>query len=99
MFNGGKRFHLPLSDNGSTNSYTDKLKPTKQALAYVEKTSSLGFIEYMFFRAIKEGGETGQSLESLDLSYLMKVNEYLDIQAYLEDDVEKQQERKNKTTK
>jgi hypothetical protein len=53
----------------------------------------------MFFRAIKEGGETGQSLESLDLSYLMKVNEYLDIQAYLEDDVEKQQERKNKTTK
>lgn len=50
----------------------------------------------MFFRAIKEGGETGASLESLDLNYLMKINEYLDIQSYLEDDVEKQIERRNK---
>lgn len=51
----------------------------------------------MFFRAVKEGGETGQSLESLDLNYLMKINEYLDIQSYLEGDVEKQIERKNKS--
>lgn len=50
----------------------------------------------MFFRAVKEGGETAASLESLDLNYLMKINEYLDIQSYLEDDVEKQIERQNK---
>lgn len=51
----------------------------------------------MFFRAIKEGGETGQSLESLDLAYLVKINEYLDVQNYLENDIDKQSRIKNKT--
>ncbi|QCQ57958.1 hypothetical protein Barba22A_gp107 [Rheinheimera phage vB_RspM_Barba22A] len=50
----------------------------------------------MFFRAVKEGGETGASLESLDLNYLVKLNEWLDIQSYMESDVEKQIERKHK---
>lgn len=50
----------------------------------------------MFFRAVKEGGETAMSLESQDLEYLMKINEYLDIQQYLEDDVHKQMDAKNR---
>lgn len=48
----------------------------------------------MFMRAVKEGGETAMSLESQDLEYLLKMNEYLDIQNYLEGDVHKQIERK-----
>jgi hypothetical protein len=45
-------------------------------------------------RAVKEGGETAMSLESQDLEYLFKINEYLDIQNYLEEDVRKQLETK-----
>lgn len=48
----------------------------------------------MFMRAVKEGGETAMSLESQDLEYLLKINEYLDIQNYLEEDVRKQLEPK-----
>ena len=51
------------------------------------------------FRAIKETSETGQSLESLDLNYLVKINEYLDIQSYIEEDIELQVEVKNKSNK
>lgn len=65
-------------------------------MKYVEKTQSLSYIEHMFFRAVKEGGETAMSLESQDLEYLMKINEYLDIQQYLEDDVHKQMDAKNR---
>lgn len=59
----------------------------------MERTTSLVPIEMMFLRAVKEGGETAMSLESQDLEYLLKINEYLDIQAYLEADVHKQLER------
>lgn len=50
----------------------------------------------MFMRAVKDGGETAMSLESQDLEYLLKINEYLDIQNYLEGDVHRQIEIKNK---
>lgn len=50
----------------------------------------------MFFRAIKEGGENAMSLESLDLNYLVKINEYLDIQDYIEQDIDRQSRIKNK---
>jgi hypothetical protein len=53
----------------------------------------------MMFRAIKETSETGQSLESLDLNYLVKINEYLDIQSYIEEDIERQIERKHEANK
>jgi hypothetical protein len=48
----------------------------------------------MFMRAVKEGGETAISLESMDLDYLLKINEWLDIQNALEVDTQKQLERK-----
>jgi hypothetical protein len=50
----------------------------------------------MFFRAVKEGGETAMSLELQDLEYLLKINEYLDIQSYLEKDIHTQLENRNK---
>jgi hypothetical protein len=43
---------------------------------------------------VKEGGETAMSLESQDLEYLLKVNEYLDIISFLEQDMQKQMERR-----
>ena len=45
-------------------------------------------------RAVKEGGETAISLESMDLDYLLKINEWLDIQNALEADTQLQIERK-----
>ena len=96
MSNFGKVFRIPSGDSGASQSNDSGVRPSKQALSYIEKTSSLDFIDYMFFRAVKEGGETGASLESLDLNYLVKLNEWLDIQSYMESDVEKQIERKHK---
>ena len=49
----------------------------------------------MIFRAIKEGGETAASLSTQDLDYLFKINEYLDIQTFFENDINRQIERKN----
>lgn len=53
----------------------------------------------LFMRAVKSGGETAQSLESMDLEYLLKINEYLDIQDYLEKDVHTQIERKQQNNR
>lgn len=50
----------------------------------------------MFMRAVKDGGETAQSLESMDLEYLLKVDEYLTIQNDLEADIHRQIEARNK---
>lgn len=47
----------------------------------------------MVFRAIKIGGETAASLATQDLEYLLKINEYLDIQDYFESDIQKQIDR------
>lgn len=50
----------------------------------------------MFHRAVKEGRENGMSLEHMGLDYLLSVNEYLDIQAALEEDYRLQSEARNK---
>lgn len=47
-------------------------------------------------RAVKDGGETAMSLESQDLEYLLKINEYLDIQNYIEKDIHRQMENKQR---
>lgn len=95
MSDWGKGFHEPVSSNGSTKPNVG-LKPTKQALAQIERTSSLTPIEVLFMRAVKECGETAMSLESQDLEYLLKINEYADIQNYLEQDIQKQIENKQR---
>ena len=86
-------FSIPVSNDGAIGSRADGIKPSKQALALVEKTTSLSNIEMLFFRAVKEGGESAVSLESMDLEYLLKINEYIDIQSYMEQDIHKQIER------
>ena len=50
----------------------------------------------MIFRSIKEGGEVASSLFEQDLDYLFKLNEYLDIQAFFENDINRQIERQSK---
>jgi len=89
----GKGFYEPVSSDGSSTS-TVGVKPTKQALQQIERTSSLTPIEVLFMRAVKDGGETAMSLESQDLEYLFKINEYLDIQNYLEKDIQIQLNKK-----
>lgn len=97
LLNRGKGFHKPVSSDGSVKQTSGGLKPSEQVLKYIEKTSSLGFIDYMIFRAIKETSETGHSLETLDLNYLVKINEYLDITNYIDEDIERQAEKASKT--
>lgn len=53
----------------------------------------------LFLRAVKEAGETAMSLESQDLEYLLKVNEYLDIAQILEADIHRQIEQKQRNTR
>lgn len=50
----------------------------------------------LFFRAVKDGRETAASLESMDLEYLLKYNEFLDIRDYIEEDLQAQIERQSK---
>ncbi len=50
----------------------------------------------LFMRAVKEGGETAMSLESQDLEYLLKINDYLDAMNMIEVDMNKQAERQRK---
>jgi hypothetical protein len=53
-------------------------------------------IDMLFMRAVKEGGETAMSLESQDLEYLLKINDYLDAMNMIEVDMNKQAERQRK---
>lgn len=48
----------------------------------------------LFMRAVKDGGETAASLESQDLDYLLKINDYLDTREMIEADVNRQVEAK-----
>lgn len=50
----------------------------------------------MLFRAVKEGGENAASLASQDIDYLFKINEFLDIQEFFEEDINRQIEQKPK---
>lgn len=50
----------------------------------------------MYFRAIKSGGDA-YMLEVMGLDYLLDFLEYCDIQHYLEKDIQKQIDRRNKT--
>lgn len=53
----------------------------------------------MFFRAVKQGGETGASLEMMGLDYLLDLTEYLDIQDALEADIQKQIDARSKSSR
>ena len=52
-------------------------------------------LDYLYFRAIKDGGEVASSLEYMGLDYLLDINEYLDIQQAIEADIQAQIEARN----
>jgi len=72
------------------------IKPSKRVIAHIEKYSMLSPIDMLFMRAVKDGGETAMSLESQDLEYLLKINDYLDAMNMIESDMNKQAERQRK---
>ena len=53
----------------------------------------------MFFRAVKQGGETGHSLEMMGLDYLLDLNQYLDVQDALEADIQSQIDARSKSSR
>ena len=94
MPNRGKGGYRSIQS--ASTSPSNGIKPSKQILEQIERTTSLTPIEMMFMRAVKDGGETAQSLESMDLEYLLKIDEYLTIQNDLEADIHRQIEARNK---
>lgn len=52
----------------------------------------------MIFRVVcdKRTSETRESLEKMDMTYLLKLNEYLDIQDYMEEVHQTEAEKNNR---
>lgn len=68
----------------------------ERALEYCRKNSSLKWYDYLYFRVMEKfKGVNELSIESGDMEDLLKKNEYIDIQEYLEgvQDKEKEYER------
>uniref|UniRef100_A0AAU8GFP2 Phage protein n=1 Tax=Salmonella phage vB_SEnST11_KE22 TaxID=3161173 RepID=A0AAU8GFP2_9CAUD len=62
---------------------------------YAKKNSSLTWFDYLWCRALKNfKGESYSSLESADMAYLLKLNEYLDVEEFVSDVHEKEEESK-----
>ena len=53
-------------------------------MEYARKHSSLTWFDYLWCRALKNfKGESRVSLESADMAYLLKLNEYLDVEDFI----------------
>lgn len=48
------------------------------------KTSSLSWVDYMFFRIVSETSETRQSLDEYDIGYFLKMYEAITLKEYME---------------
>ena len=60
---------------------------------YARKNSSLTWFDYLWCRALKSfKGESYSSLESADMAYLLKLNEYLDIEEFIQDVQEREEQ-------
>lgn len=60
---------------------------------YAKKNSSLTWFDYLWCRALKNfKGESYMSLESADMAYLLKLNEYLDVEEFISDVNEREEE-------
>lgn len=65
----------------------------ERALEYCRKNSSLKWYDYLYFRVMEKfKGVNELSIESGDMEDLLKKNEYIDIQEYLEGVQEKEKE-------
>ena len=68
-----------------------------RAIEYTQKNSSLTWFDHLWCRALKGfKGENFQSLESADMAYLLKLNEYLDVEEFITDVHERDLDSKNK---
>lgn len=66
---------------------------------YAKKNSSLTWFDYLWCRALKSfKGESFMSLESADMAYLLMLNEYLDVEEFISDVNEKEEESKARAT-
>lgn len=61
---------------------------------YAKKNSGLTWFDYLWCRALKSfKGENYLSLESADMAYLLKLNEFLDVEDFITDVQEKDAEK------
>lgn len=68
-----------------------------RAIEYAQKNSSLSWFDYLWCRALKGfKGENFSSLESADMAYLLKLNEYLDIDDFITETSDRDGEAKAK---
>ncbi len=66
-------------------------------MEYAKKNSSLTWFDYLWCRALKSfKGESYMSLESADMAYLLKLNEYLDIEEFVTDVNDREEQSKAK---
>lgn len=69
----------------------------QRAIDYAQKNSSLTWFDYLWCRALKGfKGENFSSLESADMEYLLKLNEYLDIDDYITETSDRDNEARDK---
>lgn len=72
--------------------------PVLRAVKYAKKHSTLGWFDWMYCRVLKNfKGENRESLEGGDMAYLLKLNEYLDVEEFITDTDHKDQEARRKT--
>ena len=113
MFFRQERFrdhrHVPQTNGagesgGSTGSESDSdgnlipLSTVEKAIEYARKNSSLKWYDYLFFRVMERfKGVNDISIEAGDMDDLLKKNEYLDIQDFVQEAKQKDidQARKN----
>lgn len=66
-----------------------------RAIDYARKHSSLTWFDYLWCRALSNfKGENYLSLENADMAYLLKLNEYLDVQDFISDVNDKEETAK-----
>jgi hypothetical protein len=67
--------------------------PVLRAVKYSKEHSTLGWFDWMYCRVLKNfKGENRLSLETGDMAYLLKLNEYLDIENYITETDQKEQD-------
>lgn len=64
-------------------------------MLYAKKNSSLSWFDYLWCRALKNfKGESYMSLESADMAYLLMLNEYLDVEEFVNDVNQREEDSK-----
>lgn len=65
-----------------------------KAVKYAHKHSGLNWFDFMWCRILKNfKGENFQSMEMADMSYFLMLNEYLDMEDFINDTDQRERER------